>query len=140
MTRKDDELDRITGAIMAGAEHAISVALARYNDQVGRSLDGLRAGGAQYRTIVADTNTLLAGSACRLYGFMLTENTGTATATLGLHDGTTTDGQLVGTVTLNPGESTRDTFGPNGVTLTRGLYVTVAGAIAGSVFILGGLR
>lgn len=54
------------------------------------------------------------------------------------YDGAGTDGDVILTVTLAPGESARDWFGPGGIHLgARGLYVEADGPIDGSVFLRG---
>jgi hypothetical protein len=55
----------------------------------------------------------------RLMSFSARETTGSATASFYLRDGNA--GTIIAIVTLAPGESIRDTFAPNGVTLTQGL-------------------
>lgn len=71
-----------------------------------------------------------------LYGFALIETTGAAGATLELFDGSDTNSPSVCPVTLKAGESTREWFGPPGITLDRGLFVSVlSGAVRGSVWL-----
>lgn len=70
-----------------------------------------------------------------LMGWMLNETTGSASAVVKLYDGLNTDGPLIGTLNLNPGESDREFF-PGGVGLAFGLYYqVVSGSVAGSVFV-----
>jgi hypothetical protein len=53
------------------------------------------------------------------------------------HDGNGSDADVIMKVSLAPGESARDWFGPGGISLQAGLYVDYDGPISGSVFMRG---
>lgn len=75
------------------------------------------------------------GGGLYLFGWSLTEATGTAVATVNIYDGTDASGPAVCDINLNPGQSTRDWFGPHGVHFRGGLHLVVsAGSATGSVF------
>lgn len=59
------------------------------------------------------------------------------TVTVYLHDGFDENGDVIMSVTLAPGESVRDWFGPGGINLAAGLFVNADGPIDGSVFLKG---
>ena len=73
----------------------------------------------------------------RIVGYALKETTGTATAEIDLIDGkNATDGDLIIPITLAPGESVRDWFGPAGVSFVAGLIASVvSGSISGTVWL-----
>lgn len=78
-------------------------------------------------------------SAGALVGFALrnVDPIETATVTVYFRDGGPDD-DIILTVSLAPGESTRDWFGPGGIHLgDRGLYLEADGDIDGSVFLRG---
>lgn len=80
--------------------------------------------------------TVLANSAGRLVGWSLKEATGNAAAEIDLLDGTSTDGDLLAPITLSAGESTRDWFGPAGISYGAGLFAqAVTGSVVGTVWI-----
>lgn len=73
-----------------------------------------------------------------LAGFALRETSGAAPAVVVLRDGSDATGDPTIPITLAPGESVREWFGPGGVNLVYGLYVdVVSGAVDGSVFLRG---
>lgn len=128
---KDLELDQLTGALSA----ALQAALREQTERLGRTMDAVKVHGAEYRSLVANGTTTVTGSSCRLIGWALAETTGTGTATVTLHDGATSDGQTVAVITLAANESARDYFGPGGISLPYGLYASVTGSVAGSLFL-----
>jgi hypothetical protein len=72
----------------------------------------------------------------RLVGYALVEATGAAAAEVDFLDGRDSGGTLFLPVSLAPGESARDWFGPAGIQFTSGLYaMAVTGAVRGTVFI-----
>jgi len=99
--------------------------------ELSTSFNTIRHRGARV-AYVADRQA--ATSAGTLLGWAINETSGVAPATVALRDGTV-EGDVVITITLAPGESTRDWFGPGGISLTQGLYIDAAGAAAGSVFL-----
>lgn len=76
-------------------------------------------------------------SAGALFGFSLCETTGTAPATVQIINGNDIKGQVVMTVTLQPGQSTREFMAPYGVAFDSGIVVNVtSGSVITSIFIL----
>lgn len=59
------------------------------------------------------------------------------TVTVYLRDGWDANGDVIMAITLAPGESVRDWFGPGGINIREGLYVDADGPIDGSVFLRG---
>jgi hypothetical protein len=82
---------------------------------------GRLAGATPVYAAANTTDVSLSGSAGRLMSFSARETTGSAGASFYLRDGS--GGTIITIVTLAAGESIRDTFAPNGVTLTTGLYL-----------------
>jgi hypothetical protein len=78
-------------------------------------------------------------SAAALVGFSFRETTGLANALVYLREGENVTGDIIAVISLAPGESVRDWFGPGGINVgDRGLYVDVAsGAIDGAVYLRG---
>lgn len=75
-----------------------------------------------------------------LVGFALRNRSSSTTTNVVVYfyDGAGPDSDVILTVTLAPGESARDWFGPGGIHLgARGLYVEADGPIDGSVFLRG---
>jgi hypothetical protein len=73
----------------------------------------------------------------RIVGYALKETTGVNAAELDLIDGkNANDGDLLIPITLAPGESVRDWFGPAGVSFVAGLVASlVSGSIVGTVWL-----
>ncbi|HEY3923791.1 MAG TPA: hypothetical protein VGL75_04455 [Acidothermaceae bacterium] len=73
----------------------------------------------------------------RIVGFALKETTGIATAEIDLIDGkNANDGDLLIPITLAPGESVRDWYGPAGVSFVAGLVASVvSGSVTGTVWL-----
>ncbi|MDR6212172.1 hypothetical protein QE364_003903 [Nocardioides zeae] len=80
--------------------------------------------------------TTAAGS---LVGFALRNRSEEAdvSVTVYLHDGWDDTGDVVLAVSLAPGESVRDWFGPGGLNIAYGLFVHADGPVDGSVFLRG---
>lgn len=75
------------------------------------------------------------GGPALLFGWSLRESTGAAAAQLDIYDGADGTGQLLATITLTAGQSTRDYPGLPGLYCARGLFVNaVAGSVAGAVW------
>lgn len=92
--------------------------------------------GARAYGLTADdfSGTIITGAAL-LRGWSFTENTGSAPATVNLYDGGGTDGTLVASITLDQGQSTRDSLTGAGIECRVGLFVDVAvGAVDGAVW------
>jgi hypothetical protein len=71
-----------------------------------------------------------------LAGFSLLETTGAAGALVELFDGSDTNSPSVAPIALKASESTREWFGVPGITLDRGLFLSVlSGAVRGSVWL-----
>lgn len=99
----------------------------------GITLRGARA--VQVGTGGTQRPTTAAGA---LVGFALCNTSAVTPAEVELRDGRDAGGNLLMTVTLAEGESTRDWFGPGGINLTEGLHVAVtSGAVEGTVFLRG---
>lgn len=80
--------------------------------------------------------TILSNSDGRLMGWAIKEATGAASAEIALLDGTNVDGDLLAPITLSAGQSSREWFGPAGVSFGAGLFVqTVSGAVTGTVWL-----
>lgn len=116
---------------------------------VAASRAGVRVHGAEPRSITlpAGGTRTLTVSPCRWMGYLIAETTGTTGVRLRFHDGDSADGDVIGSVTLSPGESVRDYFGPSGVALSYGLFVELlpfpgatdaGGTIDGAVFTAAG--
>lgn len=70
---------------------------------------------------------------CNYYGFSFRETSGSASATVRVHDSTDNSGGMLDTIQLAPGESARE-FYPGGIRAETGLFVdVVSGAVEGSV-------
>lgn len=77
----------------------------------------------------------LVGGASLLHGWTFREVTGTDPATVELIDGSSPDGQLVVTISLKAGQSTRDPFPGAGIGIYTNLYLAVLeGEIRGAVW------
>lgn len=90
---------------------------------------GITEGGTKYVT----------NSPGAMVGFALTNEANDTTTTVRVlfHDGKGADADVILKVSLAPGESCRDWFGPGGINLVSGLYVDYDGPISGSVFLRG---
>lgn len=74
-----------------------------------------------------------------LFGWALQESTGIAEAVVTLYNGTDTTGLVTAVITLEPNQSVRDWFGPQGVHMNVGLWsVITSGTVVGSLFIATG--
>lgn len=72
-----------------------------------------------------------------LMGFAAIETTGAASATFDIIDGGDANGPSLLPVSLQPGQSTRDTFSSWGVWIQRGLTVKVsAGSVRGILYVI----
>lgn len=61
-----------------------------------------------------------------------------AIATVLYHDGGDDQADVILEVTLQPGESARDWFGPGGINLAHGLFMSIdGGEVSGSVYLRG---
>lgn len=79
---------------------------------------------------------MLGNSAGRLVGFALKETTGVNPAELDLLDGVNADGDILVPITLTAGQSTRDWYGPAGISFGRGLFAQlITGSVTGTVWI-----
>lgn len=71
-----------------------------------------------------------------LYGWAVLETTGAAGALIELFDGSDVNSPSIVPIALKAGESSRDWLGAPGITLDRGLFVSVlSGTVRGSVWI-----
>lgn len=60
-----------------------------------------------------------------------------ATVRVLFHDGFDANGDVILPLTLLPGESARDWFGPGGINLSYGLFVEIEGSVEGAVYLRG---
>lgn len=86
--------------------------------------------------ILARTTDLNAiGRGTLLLGFSFIESTGVASAEVDILDGNDANGALVAAVSLQAGQSTRDTFGTHGVYCQSGPFLhVVSGSIRGALW------
>lgn len=86
--------------------------------------------------VATNAKTVLSNSAGRCVGWSIKEATGAAAAELDLLDGTNVDGNLLFPITLAAGESSREWFGPSGISFGVGLFTQlVSGSVTGTVWI-----
>lgn len=98
--------------------------------------DAVTLQGAEARALVdgGGNGRRVATTSGRLVGFNLHETSGTTRAEVRLLDGE--DGEALALISLEPGESARDWYGPGGVSFIYGLYAQiVTGAIEGIAYI-----
>lgn len=127
-------------AAMLDAIAGLHSALSGLHESV-RTLNAIAQLGATPRPIRANQSASLSYSAGALAGLSLRETSGAASAVVRLRDGedTSDPGNILISVSLAAGESTRDWYLPAGVSFGRGLYVEiVSGQVEGSVFLCGG--
>jgi hypothetical protein len=122
----------------SGATQPVSgtVALGAGSQIVG-ALSGGGIMGATATTAIASTSAdgqvVAATTSLRLMGFSFREDAG-ATASFILRHGTSTAGAPLAYVTLAPGESVRDWFGPQGKAAASGVFLDmISGTISGQV-------
>lgn len=126
-TRIVDAIDKRDAMIAAKTAESLNGALLRG----ARPIPLGQTPGASNRPIT--TATAIMGFALRNLSASTSNN-----VTVSFYDGDSTNGQLILDITLAPGESARDWFGPNGIHVgTRGLYVTSSDVFDGSLFVLG---
>jgi hypothetical protein len=78
----------------------------------------------------------VSGRACRWFGFSITEATGAGAATVLVYRGAGVGGLLVAQINLDGGQSARDWWGPQGLSMDSGLFAQVSlGAVTGSLWI-----
>lgn len=121
-------------------------ALAQLNDTLGlvhgalKTANGMPLLGARVVPIPGSVNgaaasSVVSSSPGRLAGFGLAETAGVG-ATIRLHDGTDTSGDVIMRIDLAANESAREWYMPHGIGFTYGLFVEiVSGAIEGSVYL-----
>lgn len=81
------------------------------------------------------TGTLLLGFSVILYGYAITESTGSASAAVDLYDATDHAGTRVLPVRVASGESAESWYGAQGIWFKNGVYANVtSGSITGAVF------
>lgn len=81
----------------------------------------------------ADQQAVARAQAGKYHGFSLRETSGTARAVVEIFDGTSPAGELLDSISLAAGESTRESYA-EGIGLNNGIYVdVVSGAVRGSV-------
>ena len=86
-------------------------------------------------TVPATGSQVAYGGRSLIMGWSLLETTGTAAATVEIWDGQDATGQLIAAISLDPGESTRDWLGPEGIETDIGLFVRViGGSVRGAVW------
>lgn len=135
-SRRQVENAQLLAAIEYGAE-AIAERLTDYTVRQEQSFRGILLRGALVVQVGTGGTVRASVSAGSLVGWAL-HNTGVAPAQVNLRDGNDAGGTLIAPITLNPGESTRDSWGPGGIAFTSGLFVElVTGTFEGAVFLKG---
>jgi hypothetical protein len=87
-------------------------------------------------TVAAPGQAVEIGGAQLVMGWSLRETTGAATATVEVFDGQDTTGQLLASISLNPGQSIRDWLGPGGLETDIGVFVSVlSGSVRGAIWV-----
>lgn len=79
---------------------------------------------------------LVVGGPSRLMGWNLRETTKAAAAQIDFFDGNANSSQLVGTIQLNPAESVRDWFPPQGIEVSQLTAIVVSGSVDGVVYVV----
>lgn len=110
---------------------------------VAESVAGVTLRGARYVPVGANAGATVrpAGSSCALVGWSLRNLSLVNRVNVTIRDGSSTDAEVVMVLSLAPGESSRDWFGPGGVSLLYGCFVQIlddlgaAGSVDGSVFL-----
>lgn len=103
------------------------------------TLKGMRVRGAVPTVVNASNGSqAIAFGPGEWAGFLLTETSGTTAATVSFYAGRNAMSDLIGTVTLAAGESTREIWS-RGVTYSDGLFLTVTGTVTGSVLHVAGV-
>ena len=130
----EEQLVKLVHHAIAPLHHDLLQAIHRSE----ATLKGMRVRGA-VPTIVNASNgsQAIAFGPGEWAGFLLTETSGTAGATISFYAGRNSLSDLIGTVTLSAGESTREIW-PRGVTYADGLFLTVTGTVTGSVLHVAG--
>lgn len=62
------------------------------------------------------------------FGFSFRETGGASPATVKIYDSAAASGTLLETISLAPGESRSDWYGPMGIRVSTGIYVDVGGS------------
>lgn len=121
-----------------GLHGVLDVQLEKLRAELARGNRGVNLQGALVVQLRAPGTggTQASGSAGRLMGWSLRETSGTAPATIWLRDGRGPDGPIVAVVQL-AATASQNTGHIGGMALAEGLYVDVAGAVEGAVY-LGG--
>lgn len=120
----------------AGLEVLLEHFLEQLTAELATSTGTVRDTGARAVALRPGASSQPTSSPGALVGFSLVESTGGASAQLVLRDGTDSTGAVLAIVTLGPGESVRDWFGPSGVGFGRGVFVDpVAGQVDGAVYL-----
>lgn len=115
----------------AALVYSIEAGFERLTAEMASTRNAVTLRGAEAKPLTGAAQ-LVTVSACRLLGFAIRETVGIA-ASLLVYDGD--GGELVAPIALAAGESAREWWGPGGVGLTRGAYVTVTGSIEGTLFV-----
>jgi hypothetical protein len=126
-------VDNVVAALTPVADHLVDrvglLPRRRPPAAVPKTLNAVAAGGV-------NGNYQLSRVDARLLGFSMRETTGAAGATIELRAGDDATADLILAIDLDPGETTREWFGPNGIEFNGGLYVVrVAGTVDGSVWL-----
>lgn len=77
----------------------------------------------------------LLARAALVYGYSFRETTSTQSASIDILDGNDANGALAATITLLPGQSLRDDFGPRGLLFQSGPFIRInAGSVIGALW------
>lgn len=137
--RQDEKELAALARLVADATAPLHAQLQQAITQWDTSLRGMRTRGATpARVLTSGGNQNIAYGPGEWAGFLLTETTGTASASVSFYNGRDELADLITTITLAAGESTREVWPPRGVTFSDGLFLTVTGAVAGSVLLVAG--
>lgn len=130
--------DRELLEAIAAMSQRVEEAAAALQTSFAETVNGVVVRAARAVQLEPSGNGRLTTAAGRLVGFALRETSGAASAVVVIRDGADATGAVLAPVTLGPGESVRDWFGPAGVNIAAGCFVhIVSGAVEGAVY-LGG--
>lgn len=123
------------------AVYAIEAGLEKLVAAMGATRDAVALKGAEAKPLTGKNQriTFVPG---RILGFAVHETAG-SNAVITMRDGSAAairildgeGGQVVVPISLAPGESAREWWGPGGVAVTAGVYLEVTGEVEGSIFV-----
>lgn len=135
--RAPEQLDPTAQAIV-DALHAVARRINEREAAEFQSVQGILVRGARVVPIASGGPQLVSAVSGGLVGWAVWCSDPAANGQLNIRDGIDATGDLIAPITLQPGESTRDHFGPAGLAYTKGLFLEFSGgAISGAVFLQG---